>query len=62
MHYRLAGLPDPILQSISETVRHALTHLDSVRKDADRLQKKTGCCLPVAEATGLPCCAGELRS
>src|SRR3954447_22405226 len=47
MHYRLADLPDPVLQAIGATVRHALTHLDAVHKDAGRLQKKTGCCLPV---------------
>ena len=62
MHYRLADLPDPLLQSIADTVRHALTHLDAVHKDAGRLQKKTGCCLPVAEPSGLPCGAAEVRA
>ncbi len=62
MHYRLADLPDPLLQSIADTVRHALTHLDAVHKDAGRLQKKTGCCLPAAEPSGLPCCAAEVRA
>src|SRR5436190_20067815 len=57
MRYRLADLPDPLLQSIADTVRHALTHLDAVHKDAGRLQKKTGCCLPVTEPSALPCCA-----
>jgi ArsR family transcriptional regulator len=56
MHYRIADLSDPVLQAVGQTVRHTLTHLDVVRKDADRLQKKTGCCLPVADATALPCC------
>jgi ArsR family transcriptional regulator len=62
MHYRLADLPDPLLQSIAETVRHALTHLDAVHKDAARLQKKTGCCLPAPEPSALPCCAAESRA
>jgi ArsR family transcriptional regulator, arsenate/arsenite/antimonite-responsive transcriptional repressor len=57
MHYRIADLPDPILASLSGAVQHALTHLDSVHRDADRLQKKTGCCLPVAAHPGLSCCA-----
>jgi ArsR family transcriptional regulator len=57
MHYRMAELPDPVLRALSETLRHALTHLDAVHKDADRLQKKTGCCLPPTEAAALPCCA-----
>src|SRR6266849_726522 len=34
--------------------------LAAVRKDADRLRKKTGCCLPVAvEMLGCLCCAGN---
>jgi ArsR family transcriptional regulator len=62
MHYRLAELPDPLLQSIADTVRHVLTHLDSVHKDAGRLQKKTGCCLPATERSALPCCAAEVQA
>ncbi len=62
MHYRLSDVPDPILQSISEMVRHALTHLETVQKDAARLHKKTGCCLPVAGGTELPCCAAATRA
>src|SRR3954468_2743250 len=53
MHYRLAELSDPVLKALSDTVRHALTHVDAVLKDADRLHKKTGCCLPVCEPSGL---------
>lgn len=56
MHYRLADASDPVLRTVIEAVRHALTHLDAVHKDADRLTKKTGCCLPVGAGTGLPCC------
>lgn len=62
MHYRIADLPDPILQSIADSVRHALTHLDSVQRDAGRLHKKTGCCLPASPRPGLPCCAPEARA
>jgi ArsR family transcriptional regulator, arsenate/arsenite/antimonite-responsive transcriptional repressor len=61
MHYKLADLPDPILQSVSEMARHALTHLETVQKDAGRLQKKTGCCLPAVESTELPCCTADAR-
>src|SRR3954465_3860128 len=57
MHYRIADLPDPVLQSIADAVRHALMHLEIVHKDAARLQKKTGCCLPASESRELPCCA-----
>ena len=47
VHYRMASLTDPVLGAIGEAVRHALTHVDVVQRDAQRLQKKTGCCLPV---------------
>jgi ArsR family transcriptional regulator len=59
IHYRLADLSDPVLRTIGDAVRHTLTHMDVVRRDAERLQKRTGCCLPASSATsGLPCCAG----
>jgi ArsR family transcriptional regulator len=58
IHYRLAELSDPILGAIATAVGHALTHVDVVRQDAARLQKKTGCCLPPPNAmAGMPCCA-----
>lgn len=57
IHYRMAAVPDGILAPIVAAVRHALTHLDVVRKDAERLQKKTGCCVPVpGEVASEPCC------
>src|SRR6186713_85454 len=40
IHYRLATPSDPVVSAISEAVRHALTHMDVVRRDAERLQKK----------------------
>lgn len=59
IHYRMADLSDPVLRTIGEAVRHGLTHMDVVHRDAERLRKRTGCCLPAASATaGLPCCAG----
>jgi ArsR family transcriptional regulator, arsenate/arsenite/antimonite-responsive transcriptional repressor len=59
IHYRLAALPDPVLKTVAVAVQHMLTHVDAVQKDAQRLQKKTGCCLvPTGELTGAPCCAG----
>src|SRR4029078_3239724 len=46
IHYRLGTFADPVLAAIGDAVRHALTHVDSVRRDGDRLQKRTGCCVP----------------
>jgi ArsR family transcriptional regulator len=56
IHYRLAELPAPVLRTIHHAVAHALTHVESVNRDAERLRKKTGCCLPLPSTTGLPCC------
>ena len=38
---------DPVLRIVQQAVAHALRHVDAVQKDAERLEKKTGCCLPV---------------
>ena len=39
-------LADPVLAAIVDAVRHALTHVDTVHRDGERLQKRTGCCVP----------------
>ncbi len=58
IHYRLDTPSDPVVAAISEAVRHALTHMDVVRRDAERLGKKTGCCLPSpGHAPSLSCCS-----
>ncbi len=57
IHYRMGTVSDPVLSAITGAVRHALTHLDEVRKDADRLQTRNGCCLPVVDVPGQSCCA-----
>jgi ArsR family transcriptional regulator len=46
VHYRLAEPADPVVATVRRTVAHALGHLDSIHRDAGRLQKKTGCCAP----------------
>lgn len=60
IYYRIADLPDPVLKTIGHAVTHALTHVGVVQRDAVRLQKKTGCCLPLSGDTGLPCCSPEI--
>ena len=60
IHYRLGALADPVMAAIVDAVRHALTHVDSVKRDAERLQKRTGCCLPSpGDVTRAACCAPE---
>lgn len=58
VYYRLRETSEPVTATIRQVVAHALGHLDVVHRDADRLQKKTGCCMP--ERLGTPqlaCCA-----
>src|SRR6187551_1011442 len=57
VHYRMAELPDPVLNAIGVAVQHALTHVDAVHRDAERLTRRTGCCLPTGtSATQFACC------
>jgi ArsR family transcriptional regulator len=39
VHYRLASLPDPVMQTVVDAVNHALGHLDVPGKDRRRLLK-----------------------
>jgi ArsR family transcriptional regulator len=58
IHYRFGRLADPVLATIVDAVCHALSHVDAVRKDAERLQKRTGCCVPTpADVIGGACCS-----
>lgn len=60
IHYRLATPADPVLRAIGDAVRHALTHIDSVRRDGERLSKRTGCCVPSpGELASAACCAPQ---
>jgi ArsR family transcriptional regulator, arsenate/arsenite/antimonite-responsive transcriptional repressor len=60
IHYRLAKLADPVLTAIVDAVRHALTHTETVQRDAERLQKRTGCCVPgPSDVAGMACCAPQ---
>jgi ArsR family transcriptional regulator, arsenate/arsenite/antimonite-responsive transcriptional repressor len=58
VHYKLSNSTDPVVSVIRDAVTHALGHVDAVKKDAARLQKRTGCCVPETKAKrGLACCA-----
>jgi ArsR family transcriptional regulator len=58
IHYRLADASDPFLATIQHAVTHVLGHVDTVQRDAQRLEKSTGCCVP-AQTTkpALHCCS-----
>ena len=58
IHYRLGKLTDPVLAAIADAVHHALAHTEAVQRDAQRLQKRTGCCVPTPDhRSGVPCCS-----
>ena len=58
IYYRLSDSSDPIVRTIRQAVTHVMGHVDAIHKDADRLQKKTGCCLPASqEASTFACCS-----
>lgn len=60
IHYRLGRPADPVLAAIVEAARHGLTHVDIVQRDAERLRKRTGCCVPVpGDGARLSCCAPQ---
>jgi len=57
VYYRLADSRDALIRTIRQVVTHTLGHVATVRRDAARLEKKTGCCMPnSATADALPCC------
>ena len=63
IHYRLGRFADPVLAAISDAVRHALTHIDAVQRDGERLQKRTGCCVPAPrDVARIACCAPEIAT
>ena len=63
VHYRLSGAADPVVGTIRQVVTHALGHVETVRRDANRLQKKTGCCLPASiETPAFECCGIAAQS
>lgn len=60
IHYRLGTFADPVMTAIVDAVRHALAHTDTVRRDAERLHKKTGCCVPTpGDVTHAACCTPQ---
>ena len=59
IHYRMGTFADPVLAAIGDAVRHALTHVDVVRRDGERLQKRNGCCMPAPGDITASACCGE---
>ncbi|HWB17840.1 MAG TPA: metalloregulator ArsR/SmtB family transcription factor [Vicinamibacterales bacterium] len=57
VHYRMADMPSGVAQTLVEAVKHCIGHLPEVRKDGARLEKRTGCGVPLPGAVMLDCCA-----
>lgn len=58
IHYRLGRLADPAMAAIVDAARHGLAHVATVQRDTERLQKRTGCCVPApGDVAGGMCCA-----
>jgi len=58
IYYALSKSADPIVATIEDATIHVLGHVEALRRDAERLEKQTGCCVPAgAHPRDLPCCA-----
>lgn len=55
VHYRLAALPDPVMQTVLDAVSHALGHLDAGEKDRRRLLRLADVS-PVEPQPRVRCC------
>ena len=63
VYYRLAASNDALIRTLREVVTHTLAHVTTVRRDAARLQKKTGCCVPEASTSPTyACCTNSAAS
>jgi ArsR family transcriptional regulator len=56
VHYRIAEPRDELTRTLLAGVYHCIGHLPTVSKDAKRLEKKTGCCVPTPPAPNFACC------
>ena len=54
VHYKLAGLDEPVMRVLMSAVTHVLSHCDAVGRDRQRLEALTGCCGPIERAR--ECC------
>ncbi len=62
VHYSLSKSADPIMATIEDATTHVLGHVEALKKDAARFEKRTGCCVPMAGATAPACCAAASKA
>jgi ArsR family transcriptional regulator len=57
VHYSLSKSADPIVATIEDATTHVLGHVEALKKDAARLEKRTGCCVPASGTAEFACCS-----
>lgn len=62
VYYHLVDQPAGIVQALLGAVTHCVGHVPAVRRDAGRLERKTGCCVPVPGAVTVDCDAVATRA
>ena len=62
VHYSLSKSADPIIATIEDATTHVLGHVEALKKDAERFEKRTGCCVPVTGHARLACCGPTARA
>jgi ArsR family transcriptional regulator len=53
VYYRLAPHSDRLIQAVVDAVHHFTSHSPATRRDAVRLEKRTGCCVAPGVAPSL---------
>ncbi len=61
VHYSLSKSADPIVATIEDATTHVLGHVESLKKDAERLEKRTGCCVPDSGTAAFACCSPRAK-
>jgi ArsR family transcriptional regulator len=56
VHYQLAPLTDSAMKVLMNAVTHCLCHVESVTRDRQRLERKTGCSPAPGAPGGFECC------
>jgi ArsR family transcriptional regulator len=54
VYYRLAPQTDPLIQPVLEAVHHFAAHAPATRRDAVKLEARTGCCVLSAPRASAP--------
>jgi ArsR family transcriptional regulator len=56
VHYRLAEMPDPVIQALVDAAGHAIGHLDSGKRDRQRLAARVEIPARRVPLMPTPCC------